>query len=141
MEAACDAHSDARLGVLLRHAIDSDFIMTAPHRTSSPRRHRRAVIDDGLHTQATIGAAVKESVLAAARCVAVRLCAQIGRTHVVDQIIEDAKARGKRADAQLDASIREKLAQIVVAEGRSEAMKRKAEELERAIESLKRAKP
>ena len=103
-------------------------------------------------TQATIGAELKKSVLAAARCVAGRLCAEIGRTHVVDQLIEDAKARGKRADAQFDASIRKKVAQVAAmkreaeeleiagAKGRSEAKKREAEDLECAVESLKRAK-
>ena len=90
--------------------------------------------------------------LAAARCVAGRLCAEIGRTHVVDQLIEDAKARGKRADAQFDASIRKKVAQVAAmkreaekleiagAKGRSETKKREAEDLECAVESLKRAK-
>ena len=64
------------------------------------------------HSEATIGAAVKKSVLAAARCVAARLCAQNGRTHVFDQIIEDLLARDRRADAQLDEVIRKKRARI-----------------------------
>jgi len=51
-------------------------------------------------------------VLAAARCVVARLCAQDGRTHVADQLIEDAKARARAADAQLDALIRKKRARI-----------------------------
>ena len=50
--------------------------------------------------------------LAAARCVAGRLCAQYGRTYVADQLIEDAKARARAADAQLDALIRKKRARI-----------------------------
>ena len=63
-------------------------------------------------TQAAIGAELKKAVLAAARCVAGRLCAQIGRTHVADQIIEDLLARDRRADAQLDELIRKKRARI-----------------------------
>ena len=63
-------------------------------------------------TLATIGAAVKESVLAAARCVAVRLCAQIGQTHVFDQIIKDLRAHAQAADARTDALVREKVAQV-----------------------------
>ncbi len=104
-------------------------------------------------TQAAIGAELKKAVLAAARCVAARLCAQNGRTHVFDQLVEDAIVRCKVADARLDASIREKLAQVAAmkreageleiagAKGKNEDMKREAEELERAVESLKRAKP
>ena len=122
-------------------------------KSTSASGHPITLHYDCLHTQATIGAAVKESVLAAARCVAVRLCAQIGRTHVAAQLVEDAILRGKVADARLDASIREKLAQVAAmkrdaeeleiagAKGKSEDMKREAEELERAVESLKRAKP
>jgi hypothetical protein len=63
-------------------------------------------------TQAAIGAELKKAVLAAARCVVARLCAQDGRTHVADQLIEDAKARARAADAQLDALIRKKRARI-----------------------------
>jgi hypothetical protein len=71
---------------------------------------------------------------------------------VADQIIADAKARGKAADAQFDTSIREKVAQVAAmkreaeeleiagAKGRSETKKREAEDLEHAVESLKRAK-
>ena len=104
-------------------------------------------------TQAAVGTELKKAVLAAARCVAMRLCAQNGRTHVFDQLVEDAILRGKAADARLDASICEKLPQVAAmkreaeefeiagAKGKNEDMKREAEELERAVESLKRAKP
>ena len=68
-------------------------------------------------TQATIGAELKKAVLAAARCVAARLCARIGRTHVAPQIIEDLIARDKVANARLDALVREKMAQAAAAEG------------------------
>ena len=98
------------------------------------------LLDDGLHTQVTIGAELKKAVLAAARCVAMRLCAQIGRTHVFDQIMKDLRARAQAADARTNALVREKMAQVACAGGKPEDMKRAAEQLERAIESLKRAK-
>ena len=69
-------------------------------------------------TQAAIGAELKKAVLAAARCVAGRLCAQIGQTHVFDQIIKDLRAHAQAADARTDALVREKVAQVAGAKRR-----------------------
>ena len=100
--------------------------MTAPRRRTSPVRVAvpttpSTVIDAPssmtVSTQAAIGAELKNAVLAAARCVAARLCARIGRTHVAPQIIEDLIARDKVANARLDALVREKMAQAAAAEG------------------------
>ena len=60
--------------------------------------------------------------------------------NLANQSIEDAILRARVVDARLDAAVREKLAQIAGAMGRSEAMKREAEELERDVESLKRTR-